>query len=202
MFKLFRRISYGVIPRSDRPWEEDPTSNAPRVRRKRRLSSTERDPEEEQAHKKKARGDSATPSVADAEGKSLVPTPQVDTQEVKDVTQGVEEVVLDGKDVGISSADVAAPETIPLPDEKSGELNEPTSDATSSSSEASSAPVDESSKIFAKQPTTNASDESPDVASLDNWPPETTQNLKALETSPTPPVQTASGCSNDVTTTE
>jgi hypothetical protein len=201
MFKLFRRISYGVIPRSDRPWEEDPTSNAPQVRRKRRLSSIERDPEEEQAHKKKARGDSATPSVADAEGKFLVPTPQVDTQEVKDVTQGVEEVVLDGKDDG-TSADVAAPETIPLPDEKSGELDEPISDATSSSLEAPSTSVEESSKIFSEQPTTTTSDESPGVASLDNWPPETTQNPKALEASPTPHVQTASGSSNDVTTKE
>ena len=32
MFKLIRRISYGVIPRSDRPWEEDrkfPVFDAP-----------------------------------------------------------------------------------------------------------------------------------------------------------------------------
>ncbi|KIM41621.1 hypothetical protein M413DRAFT_42569, partial [Hebeloma cylindrosporum] len=131
MFKLIRRISYSVIPRSDRPWEEDPTSNAPQIRRKRRLSSTERDAEdEEQAHKKKAREDSATPSVADVEGRFLVPASPVDTQEVKAVTQGVEEVALDGKDNEISSTLFTAPESIPLPDEKSGELDEPTSDAT------------------------------------------------------------------------
>ncbi|CAA7269918.1 unnamed protein product [Cyclocybe aegerita] len=152
MFKLIRRISYGVIPRPDRPWEEDATSNAPRKTRKRRLSSTEREAagDDEQANKKKIRGDSATPSVADAEGVFLTPAPQADTQEVKEVTQGVEEVDLDGRAPNKEAAqgEEAAPESIPLPEEQSGELDEPTTDATSlatviSSSEEAEPPKDE-----------------------------------------------------------
>jgi hypothetical protein len=156
--------------------------------------------------------------VADAEAKFLVPTPQVDTQEVKDVTQGVEEVALDGKDDGTPSANLVAPEGIPLPDETSGELDEPTSDpapssldttpssfnAPPSSLDATSTSVEESSKVLAEQPTTITSDASSDIASSDgsdDCPPETTQNPKALEAS-TPLVQTASSGSNGDTTKE
>ncbi|KAJ3509828.1 hypothetical protein NLJ89_g5013 [Agrocybe chaxingu] len=142
MFKLIRRISYGVIPRPDRPWEEDATSNAPRKTRKRRLSSTEREAvgDDEQANKKKIRGDSATPSVADVEGVFLTPAPQTDAQEVKEVTQGVEE------------AKKRLRNPSPLPEERSGELDEPTIDATSlpavnSSSEEAEAPKDEPSIV-------------------------------------------------------
>ncbi|KAF8635737.1 hypothetical protein AX15_000353 [Amanita polypyramis BW_CC] len=41
MFGLIRRLSHSVIPRPDRPWEDDPTSNAPHKPRKRRLSTSE-----------------------------------------------------------------------------------------------------------------------------------------------------------------
>ncbi|KAF8802387.1 hypothetical protein BYT27DRAFT_7244785 [Phlegmacium glaucopus] len=137
MFSLIRRISYGVIPRPDRPWEEDPTSNAPRTRRKRRYSSTEREADDDQANKK-ARGDSATPSLADAEGLSMGPpsVPQRDASEVKEVTEGVKEVDLDGKDpedpVDREAAESTAfPESIPLPEERAGELDQPGSDDVS-----------------------------------------------------------------------
>lgn len=94
--------------------------------------------DDDQANKK-ARGESATPSVADAEGSSMSPpaAPQVDTQEVKDVTQGVKEVDLDGGKASVAEAlggaapsgeAAAAPENVPLPDEKSGELDELASD--------------------------------------------------------------------------
>ncbi|PFH53441.1 hypothetical protein AMATHDRAFT_1105 [Amanita thiersii Skay4041] len=43
MFGLIRRLSHSVIPRPDRPWEDDPTSNAPHKARKRRLSASEQD---------------------------------------------------------------------------------------------------------------------------------------------------------------
>ena len=180
------------------------TSNAPQIGRKRRLSSTERDAEdEEQAHKKKAREDSATPSMANAEGEFLVPAPRVDTQEVKAVTQGVEEVVLDGKDDEIPSAAVAAPESIPLPDEHSGELDEPTSDGTPPLIESPSTTVEEPPKVLAEEPTTIAADDSSDVASSvgeDDSPPEVAQQPKPLETLSTPLVKTALGPSNNVTT--
>jgi len=124
MFKLLRRISVGVIPRPDRPWDEDPTSNAPRTSRKRRLSSAERDDTDEGKAGKKVREDTASPSVVDADAPFL---PGADTKEVKEVTQGVGEVELEDKSGEVLVGD-AAPETIPLPEETSGELDEPASD--------------------------------------------------------------------------
>lgn len=141
--------------------------------------------------------------MADAEGKFLVPAPRVVTQEVKAVTKGVEEVVLDGKDDEISSATVAAPETIPLPDEKSEELDELTSDATPPPIQPPSTTVEESIKVLVEESTTIAADDSSDVASSageDDSPPEVALEPKPLETSSNPPVQTSLGISNDVTT--
>jgi len=68
------------------------------------------------------------------------PVPQRDTSEVKEVTEGVKEVDLDGKDptedpdpVDREVAESSVlPESIPLPEEKSGELDQPGSDAISS----------------------------------------------------------------------
>ncbi|KAF8958969.1 hypothetical protein BDZ97DRAFT_1430280 [Flammula alnicola] len=180
MFNLIRRISYGVIPRPDRPWEEDPTSNAPNTRRKRRLSSTERDAtgDEEQANKKKARGESATPSVVDAEGTSMAPAPQGDTKEVKEVTQGVEEVALDGKD---DEQAPAAPESIPLPEEKSGELDEEPTDATPPEAAATEPVVEESQEVAAEESSTLPADDASDVASSsaeDADPPKLEESVK------------------------
>ena len=162
MFSLIRRISYGVIPRPDRPWEDDrkcplhplfisfhfhvtrlinqqthpkATSNAPRTRRKRRLSSTEREAEaeeEEGNRKKKARGDSATPTLLDLDGGDAA-QPQPETQEVKEVTKGVQEVDLQGETATTEEGEVTAlePESVPLPEETTpGELDEPGSDAS------------------------------------------------------------------------
>jgi len=130
MFKLLRRISVGVIPRPDRPWDEDATSNAPRTNRKRRLSPTERDEADEGKAGKKVRGDSATPSVADADATFLAPSSSgPDTKEVKEVTRGVREVELEDEPERVVSE--TAPEFIPLPEERSGELDEPASDDAS-----------------------------------------------------------------------
>lgn len=65
-----------------------------------------------------------SPSVADADAIFL--SPPADTREVKEVTRGVEEVELDDKLVVVVGD--AAPETIPLPEETAGELDEPASD--------------------------------------------------------------------------
>lgn len=120
------------------------TSNAPHTRRKRRYSSTEREAERDDQTNKKARGDSATPSLADADGLFMgpPPAPQRSSLEVKEVTEGVKEVDLDGKDPTPSPDPVdreaaestAHPERIPLPEEKSGELDQPGSDAISTPS--------------------------------------------------------------------
>jgi hypothetical protein len=147
------------------------TSNAPRTRRKRRYSSTEREAErDDDQPNKKARGDSATPSLADADGLFMgpPPAPQRDTSEVKEVTEGVKEVDLDGKDPtpGPDPVDrevaesVAHPESIPLPEEKFGELDQPGSDTFSTPSPVS-APLD---GVLEKRDA-GAEEDSDDVAS-------------------------------------
>ena len=68
---------------------------------------------------------------------------------MKEVTEGVKEVDLDGKDPSPSpdpvdreaAESVTHPESIPLPEEKSGELDQPVSDAISTPSPVS-APLD------------------------------------------------------------
>ncbi|KAM6501091.1 hypothetical protein JOM56_004105 [Amanita muscaria] len=174
MFGLIRRLSYSVIPRPDRPWEDDPTSNAPHKPRKRRLSSSE--PEDAipnrqvpgsstgyagESATKRARGEGASLSspvgVDEFGGWSVPPDPQPsvhnnqdltppdsavesrqeqepETQDVKEVTQGVKEVELEDKVEKTETrhdpvdnqeeetpektvdADVH-PESVPLPDE-------------------------------------------------------------------------------------
>lgn len=131
MFNLVRRISRSFIPRPDRPWEEDPTSNAPQIGRKRRLSTTELGdgPSDEERLTKRGRG--ALPPVAvetttentsqnDTREASPVSPPHgatTDQEDVKEVTEGVKEVELEDKKE-------VEPESVPLPVEVSGELDE------------------------------------------------------------------------------
>ncbi|KAJ7164942.1 hypothetical protein C8R46DRAFT_1097672 [Mycena filopes] len=126
MFSLIRRFSGSVIPRPDRPWADDPTSNAPRVGHKRRMADEDRDEDdEEQARQKKVRGatDEALPDAT--RESSSTPLPQApETAGVKEVTQGVKEVELETKPQ-------AVPESVPLPEEKAGELD---ADASSTAS--------------------------------------------------------------------
>ncbi|KAJ2919738.1 hypothetical protein MD484_g748, partial [Candolleomyces efflorescens] len=149
MFSLIRRISYGVIPRPDRPWEEDATSNAPARRKKRRLSSTERDERdesEELSRSKKLRQSPEEDPDQEATSERDTPLPQPETKEVKEVTQGVKEVDLDKDASADDEASSAAPsdaevesaeekkkagaeeslepESIPLPEAATGELDE------------------------------------------------------------------------------
>jgi hypothetical protein len=87
-------------------------------------SSEEPEPDMEQANKKKIRGESSTPSVADlgeAPNRLSTPLPQVETEEVKEVTQGVKDVELEAS---------SAPESVPLPDEDEDDLEEPSSRAS------------------------------------------------------------------------
>ena len=116
------------------------------------------------------------------------------------VTKGVEEVVLDGKDEEISSEAVAAPETIPLPDEKSGELDELTSGTTPPPIEAPSTTGEDSPKVLAEEPTTDDSSDVSSSVAEDDSPPEVAQQPKPLETPSDLPVQTKLGPSNNVTT--
>jgi len=99
MFNLLRRISGSVIPRPDRPWKDDATSSTPQIGRKRRLSSTEREPEQHSSVKKsKARSwgvveSDGTPSGHEDTEES--PVQQKETKGVKEVTKGVKEVMLE-----------------------------------------------------------------------------------------------------------
>ncbi|KAI4527738.1 hypothetical protein K525DRAFT_283436 [Schizophyllum commune Loenen D] len=97
MLNLIRRISGSVIPRLDRPWRDDATSNAPQIGRKRRNSSVERDDEDDERAAKRAR--SELPSREQSEA----PPPQPETKEVREVTTGVRHIDL-------------APENVPLPE--------------------------------------------------------------------------------------
>jgi hypothetical protein len=85
--------------------------------------SEEPEPDMEQANKKKVRGESLTSSVDASEAHDRLPTPlpQAETQEVKEVTQGVKDVELEAR---------SAPESVPLPDEESDDLDESSSSAT------------------------------------------------------------------------
>ncbi|KAJ7507242.1 hypothetical protein B0H11DRAFT_196281 [Mycena galericulata] len=130
MFSLIRRFSGSVIPRPDRPWEEDPTSNAPHVGRKRRMADEDRDEDDdEQARLKKSRGaaSEAQPDAQPARDSSSTPLPQAkETEGVKEVTEGVKEVELEEKPQA-----AAIPESVPLPEEKAGELDAESSSTAS-----------------------------------------------------------------------
>jgi len=66
--------------------------------------------------------------VADADATFLTPLPQIDTKEVKEVTQGVKEVDLEEGSKDLPADGAVVPESIPLPEEAAGELDELSSD--------------------------------------------------------------------------
>lgn len=111
MFKFIRRVSTSFLPRPDRPWRDDATSNAPTIGRKRRFSFVEDDDDDSASMSiKKLRGDStqaegSAPSIPAVSDKK-------EGEDVKSVTQGVKDVELDEKKLDSSSG----PEEVPLPD--------------------------------------------------------------------------------------
>ncbi|KAJ7130183.1 hypothetical protein C8R44DRAFT_872020 [Mycena epipterygia] len=152
MFSLIRRFSGSVIPRPDRPWEEDPTSNAPHVGRKRRMADEDRDEDdEEQSRLKKVRA-ATSESQTDAPESSSTPLPE--TAGVKEVTEGVKEVELEEKPQ-------ALPESVPLPEEKAGEL-----DADSSSTASTPPPTGEPEEPSENQDTVVSAEAPPATTEL------------------------------------
>ncbi|KIJ63629.1 hypothetical protein HYDPIDRAFT_92216 [Hydnomerulius pinastri MD-312] len=131
MFKFIRRVSTSLLPRPDRPWRDDATSNAPTIGRKRRFSVTEQDDSDSpESSAKKVKGEAilvdgeSAPPSADAE-----PTTKAEEgEDVKSVTEGVKEVDLedkshtekreveggDAEEAGESST--TCPEVVPLPE--------------------------------------------------------------------------------------
>ncbi|KAF8208268.1 hypothetical protein K438DRAFT_1813708 [Mycena galopus ATCC 62051] len=139
MFSLIRRFSGSVIPRPDRPWADDPTSNAPRVGAKRRMADEDRDEDDdEQARLKKVRSAANEAQLDTRESSSTPLPPPTESAGVKEVTKGVKEVELDEKPHA-----AALPETVPLPAEKAGELDDASSTASTPP------PADEPSEVEA-----------------------------------------------------
>ncbi|KAH9927948.1 uncharacterized protein BXZ73DRAFT_78405 [Epithele typhae] len=97
MYKLIRRISSSFFPRPDRPWSEDATSTAPQIGKKRRLSTSEHE-DREATPVKKARADSEAATDEESgrdQERGSSPAARTDTEEVKEVTEGVREVELE-----------------------------------------------------------------------------------------------------------
>lgn len=149
MFNLIRRISGSVIPRQDRPWAEDATSNAPH-KRKRRLSWDENLGKEREKNNKRARGIDVV-AEAEAEAASDVkPTnetaPTSPTADVKTVTKGVNEVQLEEKSE--VSAPVPEPHCIPLPAEDDKEELETVPTITSNEEDKPTQEVEEAPEVI------------------------------------------------------
>ncbi|EIW53369.1 acid protease [Trametes versicolor FP-101664 SS1] len=123
-FMIIRRISSSFFPRPDRPWSEDATSTAPQIGRKRRLSTDEQEERETTPSAKKQRAE--LEEQAESKRDQSPSQPGKETEEVKEVTEGVREVELeDGKVASTSHAvDGEAPAegsteeaaAVPLPD--------------------------------------------------------------------------------------
>ncbi|KAK7683846.1 hypothetical protein QCA50_013224 [Cerrena zonata] len=107
MYKIIRRISSSFLPRSDRPWDEDATSTAPVIGRKRRNDSVESD----EPAPKRNRTEDLEEGLSSASQKEE--SVSKDTEGVKEVTKGVEEVEIEDKKVVPAEASAAA---VPLPD--------------------------------------------------------------------------------------
>ena len=120
------------------------TSTAPQIGRKRRLST--QDDERESTPAKKARADSEAPTDEQEQDRGSSPVAPTDTEEVKEVTQGVRDVELeDGK---------SKPVPIPVADEAEGvkeAVEETPVDASTSAQEAAAVPLPESPTLKAAE---------------------------------------------------
>ncbi|KAI0299429.1 hypothetical protein B0F90DRAFT_1620233, partial [Multifurca ochricompacta] len=94
MLKLLRRISSSIYPRSDRPWSDDATSNAPTIGRKRRMSDDDDDVQDAGSSRKR-RGQLERQDTSDLSELGIKAS-EADPG-VKEVTRGVKEVELEDK---------------------------------------------------------------------------------------------------------
>lgn len=176
MFKFIRRVSTSFLPRPDRPWRDDATSNAPTIGRKRCFSFVEDDDDGSASTSvKKLRGDSTQ-----AEG-STPPIPadsdKKEGEDVKSVTQGVKDVELDEKKLDSP----CGPDEIPLPDSpgRTQQLD------TTLTEEAATTPEEEADKEDAQDDSDADSVASSSQVILDEGQPEddSKDDTKALSTS-------------------
>ncbi|KAI0634242.1 acid protease [Trametes polyzona] len=139
---IIRRISSSFFPRPDRPWSEDATSTAPQIGRKRRLSTDECEERETTPSAKKQRAESEL--QPEGERESSPAQPGKETEEVKEVTEGVREVELeDGKTASASQASETETPTealvqeaaaVPLPDSPELKATEDTKEVSEDAS--------------------------------------------------------------------
>ncbi|KAI6132922.1 hypothetical protein EV401DRAFT_1821087, partial [Pisolithus croceorrhizus] len=116
MFKFLRRVSTSFLPRPDRPWREDATSNAPTVSRKRRFSIIDHDEEEfGSVSGKKPKTEAMQLDGVEASTKDG-DEGRAEGEEVKFVTKGVKQVDLEDT---VVQGPPAHPEAIPLPESPS-----------------------------------------------------------------------------------
>ncbi|KAI5121587.1 hypothetical protein M0805_009458 [Coniferiporia weirii] len=144
MFKLLRRISGSFTNRLDRVWDDDATSNAPQIGRKRRMSDEDDDDEGSKSGSvwKRPRGHSdaevipeeTEPKTPPPEGEgsraasgtpTLAPTPTKETEEVRQVTKGVKEVDLEDGSEAKEEAPEVAPEEAAEAEVPSSETSKP-----------------------------------------------------------------------------
>jgi hypothetical protein len=178
MFKFIRRVSTSFLPRPDRPWRDDATSNAPTIGRKRCFSFVEDDNDDSASTSvKKLKGEStraegSPPSIPEVLDKK-------EEEDVKSVTQGVKDVELDEKKLDSSSG----PEEVPLPDSpgRTPQLD------TTSTEEAATAPEEEADKKDAQDDSDADSMASSSQVILDEGQPEDDlkDDTKTLSTSAT-----------------
>ncbi|KIY49784.1 hypothetical protein FISHEDRAFT_72414 [Fistulina hepatica ATCC 64428] len=123
---LIRRISGSVVPRLDRPWPDDATSNAPCIGRKRRLSSVEVDDARVNvdARPEKRAKDAVLMADASADTSRATSETPPSSPDSPEIAKGVKEVTKGVSEVKTADEALLAPANIPLPEEKAGELDE------------------------------------------------------------------------------
>ncbi|KAG1752191.1 hypothetical protein EDB19DRAFT_1672415 [Suillus lakei] len=163
MFKFIRRVSTSFLPRPDRPWRDDATSNAPTIGRKRRFSFVEGDDDDSASMSVKKLRVGSTQAEGSTPPIPVVPS-QKEGEDVKSVTQGVKDVELDEKKLDSSSG----PEELPLPDSPGGT---PQPDTTSTE-EVATAPEEEADKKGAQDDSDADSVASSSEVILDEGQPE------------------------------
>ena len=205
--RMIRRISHGVIPRADRPWDDDgafsvvilqpnlirytATSNAPKsASRKRRMLSPDDDNDDERVSKR-ARDVSVT-NTDDSEAQWV-------KEGVKEVTLGVRDVEIQPKDVPLPVDDVDVEEKV----EDVGEVKEDEEQVQPSQvplpdDDEQIQPLDEGASVIEPPSTTDALTTSNDAPlatttppSLSSPLPDTPKERVEVEVPSTPPIVAA-----------
>lgn len=192
MFQFLRRVSTSFLPRPDRPWREDATSNAPTIGRKRRFSITDHDDEEEfgSLSGKKPKTEAMLLDGVEASTKDSKEG-QIEGEEVKSVTQGVKQVDLE--DTGVQAVE---PEAIPLPESPSPQPVNFESTQKTQEPEHNTEVSEVETNVESVQPTEDAPNDTRDPKVDDDSTASSSEKEETQD--PDEKVQGASGCSGTV----